>query len=130
MCSWWCVKLYLLYILLQYIQFVSANCNLPAFRILCPFYLLFLRLVFFYFDFPPPSPQSVLYGLPPLPFYESVTSHIPSYGHTTLPPLSPSQIFRFFEPFPAHLQSKFEKSTNMTLKYFLFLKNRERCQKT
>jgi hypothetical protein len=31
-------------------------------------------------------------------------------------------ISRFFEPFPAHLQSKFEKSTNMTQKKFFLEK--------
>ncbi len=39
------------------------------------------------------------------------------------------KIFRFFELFPSHMQSKFEKSTNMTNKKNLW-KNQKRCQKT
>ncbi len=36
--------------------------------------------------------------------------------------------FWFFEPFLARLASKFEKSTNITFKFFFFY--RKRCQKT
>jgi hypothetical protein len=41
-----------------------------------------------------------------------------------------NMFFLFFEPFFAHLASKFEKSANMTLKKFFFEKNQERYQKT